>query len=202
MSGDLGNQIGASGRDALGAITTLALNPVGGLAPAFEALGPARALSAGLALCAAFAIVATIGVSLGASRAFAMLGLWMDSGPGFTFYLKAFVAFLVLPAAFIGVSLGLRKVLGGKAPLAADAFTTGAALTPLAVAIVLTALLGAANLEIATVLILFALSYLILILYAGLTRLGGVSERAAAPAVPVLLILAGWVCKVIFGAMM
>lgn len=202
MSGDLGNQIGASGKDALGAITTLALNPVGGLAQAFEGLGAKRALGAGLVLCVAFSVVATIGASLGANRMFGMMGLGMDSGPGFTFYLKTLLAFLVLPAAFIAVSLGLRKILGGKAPLAADVFTTGVALTPLAVATLLASLLGAANFEIATVLFLFAVSYLILILYAGLTRLGGVSERAAAPAVPVLLILAGWVCKVIFGAMM
>ena len=51
MAGNIGEQMGASAKDALGAVSSLVLNPVGGLSPAYTALGPDRALGAGLALC-------------------------------------------------------------------------------------------------------------------------------------------------------
>ena len=41
----------AASKDALGAFKTLAGNPVGGLAGAYEGLGPARALGVGIMFC-------------------------------------------------------------------------------------------------------------------------------------------------------
>jgi len=93
-------------------------------------------------------------------------------------------------------------VLSGKAPLGADAFTIGAALTPLGIAMFLTSLLGVGNYELAMLLMLFASTYLVLILFAGLTKLGGLTEKAAAPAVPVIFVVSLYICKVVFTSMM
>jgi hypothetical protein len=116
-------------------------------------------------------------------------------------FLKTFVALLVLPAAFSAASLGLRKVLRATPPLASDVFTAGSALMPLALAILASGVLGLGNFEIVLFLLLVASTYLVLILYTGLTMAGGLSSRAGAPAVPVLIALAMWLSKIVFAAL-
>jgi hypothetical protein len=46
---------------------------------------------------------------------------------------------------------------------------------------------------------LFGMTYAVLILYAGFTRVGGLTEKAAAPAVPIAFIISLYICKVVFG---
>jgi hypothetical protein len=119
----------------------------------------------------------------------------------FALFLKAVVAFLIFAAAMTAACAGIRKVLSGKGPLAADVFTVGAALTPLGIALFLGSLLGVGNLELSMLLMLFAMTWLVLMLYAGMTRLGGLTDRAAAYAVPVVFVVSLYICKVIFAAM-
>lgn len=197
----LGSQVKASSRDAATALRSFGVDPVGGLAPAFGRLGPERGAAAGIALCIVFALASALGVTLGARRWF---GFWADvagmSGGGAV--LKIFFLMLVLPAAFTACGLAARKLLGARsAGAASDVFTAGAALAPLGLATLVGGLLGMGNLEIAALLYLFALSYLVLLLYAGLTGLAGVSARAAAPVVPVTIVAAGWLSKVAFAAL-
>ncbi len=203
MSNNVGQQIGASAKDALGAVSSLALNPVGGLEPAYSALGPARALGAGAALCVIFALVGALGVAIGSERLMMLFGMMMgvEKPNSFTLFLRAFLSMLVLPAAMVGASFGARKVLSGKGPLAADLFTVGAALTPLGIALLLSSFLGVGNYELSMLLMLFAATYFVLMLFAGLTRLGGLTERAAAPAVPIVFVVSLYICKVVFAAM-
>ncbi|PYT36054.1 MAG: hypothetical protein DMF52_08705 [Acidobacteria bacterium] len=203
MSNNVGQQIGASAKDALGAVSSLALNPVGGLEPAYSALGPARALGAGAALCVIFALVGALGVAIGSERLMMLFGMMMgvEKPNSFTLFLRAFISMLVLPAAMVGASFGARKVLSGKGPLAADLFTVGAALTPLGIALLLSSFLGVGNYELSMLLMLFAATYFVLMLFAGLTRLGGLTERAAAPAVPIVFVVSLYICKVVFAAM-
>jgi len=203
MSNNVGQQIGASAKDALGAVSSLALNPVGGLEPAYSALGPARALGAGAALCVIFALVGALGVAIGSERLMMLFGMMMgvEKPNSFTLFLRAFLSMLVLPEAMVGASFGARKVLSGKGPLAADLFTVGAALTPLGIALLLSSFLGVGNYELSMLLMLFAATYFVLMLFAGLTRLGGLTERAAAPAVPIVFVVSLYICKVVFAAM-
>jgi hypothetical protein len=202
MANNVGEQIGASAKDALGAVSSLALNPVGGLSSAYTALGPDRALGAGAALCIIFALMGAIGGAIGSERLMMTFGLGLMDSNGFTIFLKTFISLLVLPAAMIGASFGSRKVLSGSGPLAADAFTVGAALTPFGVAALLSSFLGVGNYELSMLLMLFAVTYLVLMLFAGLTRLGGLTEKAAAPAVPVIFVISLYICKVVFSAML
>jgi hypothetical protein len=66
--------------------------------------------------------------------------------------------------------------------------------------VLVAALLGAANFEVIMILLLFALTYSILILYAGCSRIGLISEAGAAPAVPIILLLSAWITKIIVTA--
>lgn len=202
MANNIGEQMGASAKDALGAVTSLVMNPVGGLAPTYTSFGPDRALGAGLALCVAFALLGALGTAIGSERLMFMFGIMMAGETNsFGIFLRAFLSFLILPAAMIAASFGARKVASGSAPLAADVFTIGAALTPLGLALLLTSFLGLGNYELAMLLMLFASTYLVLVLFAGLTKLGGLSEKAAAPAVPIVFVVSLYICKVVFTSM-
>ena len=202
MAGNIGEQVGASAKDALGAVSSLVLNPVGGLSPAYTTLGPNRALGAGLALCVVFAVAGALGSAIGSGSMTAMFGMMGYGANGFVVFLRALIGFLVLPAAMIGASLGARKLLSGSGPLAADTFTIGAALTPLGLALLLSSFLGLGNYELSMLLMLFAVTYLVLMLFTGLTQLGGLTEKAAAPAVPIVFVVSLYICKVVFAAMM
>lgn len=191
---ELGKQLGASSRDAAHAIKTLVVDPVAGLGSAFDALGPIRARSAGLALCFAFALAAALGVTLGARQSLGGL-MALSGASGFELF------FLVLPAALAAAGYGIRRVLGGKESVAADIFTAGAALSPLGLTVLASGLLGLGKFEVVLLLLLISWSYLVLMLYTGLTRLGGLSGRAGAPSVPVLLVAAAWLSKVVFAAL-
>jgi hypothetical protein len=129
-------------------------------------------------------------------------GFGLMESNGFTIFVKTLFSMLVLPAAMVGASFGARKVLSGNGPLAADLFTVGAALTPLGIALLLSSFLGLGNFELSTLLMLFASTYLVLMLFAGLTRLGGLTEKAAAPAVPIVFVVSLYICKVVFSSMM
>ena len=130
-----------------------------------------------------------------------MFGMMGVSSNSLVIFLRALIGFVVLPAAMIGASLGARKMLSGSGPLAADVFTIGAALTPLGLALLLSSFLGLANYELAMLLMLFAATYLVLMLFTGLTKLGGLTQKAAAPAVPIVFVLSLYICKVVFAAM-
>ena len=188
-----------SAKDALGAVSSLVLNPVGGLSPAYTALSPDRALGAGLALCVVFAIVSALGTAIGSGRMTMMFGMVGYGENSFGIFLRALIGFLVLPAAMIGASLGARKVLSGSGPLAADVFTIGAALTPLGLALLLSSFLGLANYELAMLLMLFAVTYLVLMLFTGLTQTRradgeGGGTRGADRLRPLAVYLQGRVC--------
>lgn len=202
---NVGEQIGSSAKDAVGAFVSLVTNPVGALAPSYTSLGPVRALGAGIALCVFFALIVALGVVMGEGTSVIFAFVFMSAGygidSGFGLFIKSFVALLVLPGAMIATAYGIRKVLQGDGPLAADAFTVGSALTPFGLGAFLGSILGSHNAELSGLLMLFGMTYAVLILFAGFSRLGGLTEKAAAPAVPVVFVVSLYICKVVFSAL-
>lgn len=196
----LGKLVSGASNDALGALRRLSVDPVGGLPEAYASLCPDRARAAGIALCVGFALLTTLGILVGAKR------LLPDGiplgGSGLASVLKTFLVLLVLPAAFAAASFATRKVLRAAPPVSVDLMTAGAALIPSGAATVAAGLLGLGNLEIVLALYLFALCYLVLLLYGGLTGIGGVASRVAVPAVPLLILAAGWIAKVVVAALL
>lgn len=200
LGSEIQRQLTASSKDAASALLLLGGNPVGGLPAAYSGLGALRARSAGIALCAFFSLTAAIGLRVAAGQWFGGMLQFTDF-TSFGAFLKLALLLLIPPAAFAAALLGVRKVLGTQTEIAGDIFTAGASLAPAGVALLLGGLLGAGNLEVVSLLFLFAFCYLILMLYSGLTAIGGVSARAAAPAVPVITVLAFWLTKIVFAAL-
>lgn len=193
-------QVAETSRDAVTALRLLAMDPVGGLPAAYEALGPLRSRSVGIALCALFALAATLGLRTAAGRSFEGVMQLTNLG-GNTALLKWIIVLLVPPAVLAGSAYALRRLVRSPQRPASEVFTAGAAVTPAALALLIGGLLGIGNLEIVLLLALLAFCYLVLILYSGLTTVGGVSPRLAAPSVPVLLVLTAWLTKVVAAAL-
>ena len=198
---ELKTKLAATSGDALATVRSLAVDPVGSLARAYESLGHERAQATGIALAVFFSLASTIGIALGAKRWVGGL-LSLGGGPSFGDYFKLALALLIFPAALTAISDGVRQVLRAERSLARDLFSCGSAVVPLAIVILLSGILGVANVEVIALLALFSATYLVLMLFTGLTRLGGLTERAAAPAVPVILVLTAWLSKVVFTALM
>ena len=108
---------------------------------------------------------------------------------------------LVPFASLIGACALARGIFRGKGRFAGDVYTAGAVLLPSGFLVLVASLLGAANFEVIMILLLFALTYSILILYSGCSRIGSISEAGAAPAVPIILLLSAWITKIIVTAL-
>jgi hypothetical protein len=185
----------ATSRDALAAFKRFALDPVGGLAPACESVGNAKALRAGVA----FGVVSLVCFLLGG---YLMLPPYFKEDLfevlGFGGVMKCLL-FGVAPflCATIG-SLAVRKVLGGQGSLASDSFIAGAALLPISFWMLLAGLVGwIENYEVVAALMVFAGTTGVLMLFAGLTRISKLGERAGALAVPTVVLVSLWLVKLL-----
>jgi hypothetical protein len=101
-----------------------------------------------------------------------------------TFSLAPFVS--VFAAHFIA-----RKVFRGTGAVGHDAFVSGAFLLPwgvVAVFAAIVAILNLVNIEVTIAASVFAVSLSTLMLYAGLTRICQISERAATLAIPLIFL--------------
>jgi hypothetical protein len=191
----LGEKVKARSQDALKALKLIAVNPVGALAEAFRSLEKRQALEVGIVFAAAFEICAVIGMYL-------ILPRWAGS-PGIGDVIKFLILGVVPFAAIVGACALARQVFhGSSGSIEGDVFMAGIALLPFGAVFLLAGLLGAANLEVTGIAGVFALSYTILILYTGCTRISGISEARAAPAVPIIILIAGWLSKILFSAML
>ncbi len=184
--------------DAARSATSLLADPVGGLEPTYRSLGESRARAVGAVRIVAFALLCVVGGWLQARKQLSALPFASPAGGD---YLKGLLALLVPGAAMVVVSFGLRRALGRTAPIAADVFTVGVALLPLGLVAALAGLLGIGNFEVIIALVVVALCHLILVLFEGLTKIGGLSGRAGAAAVPALLLLSAWFTKVVIVAL-
>jgi hypothetical protein len=180
-------------KDATQAFKTFATNPVGGLPIAFQSLGAPRAMGVGIVFSIFSILCVFIGIYV-AMPSFAK----PEVSDSIKFIFFGAVPFVSLLAA----SAATRKVFGGTGSFHGDSFIAGAALLPFGFLVFVSSVLGIANLEIAALLVIFALCYGILMLYTGVTRISHVSESRAAFAVPVMIIVSFWLTKIIFGAML
>jgi hypothetical protein len=117
--------------------------------------------------------------------------------PGLEVYAKSFVVGLVPFVSLFATSAGISRLCQGRPGIGKDLFLAGAVLLPLGCATLLASFFGLANLEVVVFLGVAASCFSILLLFIGLTRISGISERAAMLAIPVMLMLTIWVCKVI-----
>ncbi len=186
--------------DARAALALLAINPVGGLAPAYQKLGPNRAGAVGIFFMAVFGVVGGFFINrqIGAltSASFGSLNVSMDAG---VFGKLLLVAAASAAAWFCALFLArLLNQRGGR--WEGDAFIAGAVSLVWALELVLATLIGWKNLEVCAFLVLVAICVTVLQIFAGLTRISELSEQRATLAVPVVLVIEAWLTKVIFVA--
>lgn len=192
-------RVGAIFAEAIGnapiALGKIAVNPVANLPQVRAALGTHQAVGVGVV----FAIVATVFMSFG-------LHLVLDTLFGFAYRpsVKAVIQLIgASMASFASLAVmhfAARTLFGGKSDYGTDVLVAGTALLPTSQAVLLIGLIGVNYYRIAGVLGVFAICYVVLILYAGCSRLADLSEAVAAPLIPIILILSGWLSQVLFGA--
>lgn len=191
----LGEKLKARSQDALNAVKIIAANPVGGLPAAFQSLEKRQAMEVGIAFGVAFELCAVIGL-------YFLLPRW-EGSPGLGEILKLLVLGLVPFAATAGASALARRIFaapGGS--IESDVFIAGTSVLPFGVVFLLAGILGAANFEVIAIAAVFSLSYTILILYTGCTRISGISEQRAAPAVPIIVLITAWLSKILLAALL
>jgi hypothetical protein len=114
-------------------------------------------------------------------------------------------ATLVFFVPFLGLAFAIlvcRALARAKGSLGQDEFLAGTALLPFASFAVLFVLLGAGNIEIILVALIFAQCLTIMMLHSGLTHICGINEMTASFSVPAMLIASAWVSKVIYVALL
>jgi hypothetical protein len=193
-SSDAMNKAKAATGDAVEAFKLFATNPVGKMPVSFETLGEQRALGVGIVFAVVFDVCVLFGTYLSLPK-------WSrpDDIGGF---LKIIV-FGAVPFLSIVVASALaRKIFSGSGSFGGDSFVAGACLLPFGILVLLLGIVGLGNFEIIGILATFAVSYGILILYTGCTRISKISDASSALAVPIILLLSGWLTKILFTAML
>ena len=187
------DKVKEASKDAVQAFKMFASNPVGGLAGSYESLG-ARALSAGIV----FGAVSSLCILL---LYFRMMGDMMKL-LNFMGYVKFVIAAVIPFVTLAAASFGVRMAFRGAGGLGSDCFIAGASLLPFAIVSLLGAIFGVKDSNVLTLLGLFATCIPVLMLFAGLTRICKLSERAATVAVPLMLLVSVWLTKTIYFKML
>ena len=181
--------------NAATALGTIAVNPVANLPQVRGALGIHQAVGVGVV----FAIVATVCMTLG-------LHLIFDTVFGFAYrpsvkpIVQLFGASMASFASLAVMHFAARTIFDGDSDYGTDVLVAGTALLPTSQAVLFIGLIGISYYRVAGVLGVFAVCYVVLILYTGCSRLANLSEAVSAPLIPVILILSGWLAQVLFGA--
>ncbi|WRH66239.1 MAG: hypothetical protein RSE13_21820 [Planktothrix sp. GU0601_MAG3] len=96
-----------------------------------------------------------------------------------------------------GSSFLTRKLFRGYGSIKGDIFIAGTALIPISLLILISYFLGFINLEIIAIFAVIAMTYTILMIYTGCHQISKIPENGAALAVSVMLILSGWLLKIL-----
>ena len=184
---------------ALTTAKALGLDPVGGLLKAYQALGATRSLGVGLAFGLVFSLLVVLTVYKIPFEE--ILGFDLIGKFGVTGFLKVmvigFTQFLSLSiACLIGEKIGR-----GKGNFSSNCFISGVALLPIGIVSLISTLIGYGNVEVTFILVMISICMTVMVLFAGLTRIGELSDKAASYIVPLILIVSVWITKVFLTAM-
>src|SRR5262249_39186506 len=114
---------------------------------------------------------------------------------------KRFAKLLLLgavPLASITLaSAACRRLFQGSGSWHGDVFIAGTCQLPLAFFSLVASIVGLPNLEVIVTIFVFAICCTILMLYVGCTRIHRISEAASTVAVPLMILLSGWIEKIL-----
>jgi len=202
LSEQLKSEVKARSLEAWQGVKLFAKSPVGGLPESFALFDDQRAIQVGIIFAIVYEAALFLGALIFKSKAAALLGGFLPIGElTVSQMFKVLILGLVPFASLIGACALARAIFHGTGRFAGDVYTAGAVLLPTGFLVLMASLLGAANFEVIMILLLFALTYSILILYSGCARIGNISEAGAAPAVPIILLLSAWITKILITAL-
>ena len=193
------DRLKTTSKQALEAFKTFATDPVGGLSVAYERLGDSRSFGVGLTFAVVFIICCFVG-------GYMMLPSFMRDGIfhelGLEGFLKAVLVAAVPFASILAVGAAVRAIFHGQGKVGADSFLAGACLLPLAALVLLAGILGLGNGEVVAIAGVFALCASLFMVFAGYTRIYKISERLATVCVPAMILISGWLMKIVYVTML
>jgi len=209
-AGDISRQAAAAAKEAaqqsLGAVKILVSDPVGGLGKAYEALGSTKALTVGIAFLLVYIVSylitgifisdADLVVPWASIKGYEpnMVRLLFGSGFEWGGYFKGLLLVAVFAAALIGALALFRMMLKSTAGIAADLFIIGASLVPVGLSGLLVALLmkilqpGWFGSVVYLGIYVAAHCIMIFMLFSGLTKIIGMTERKATIYMPLMFV--------------
>jgi hypothetical protein len=191
--------------DAKSALGLLNLNPVGGLAPAYQKLGAQRAGAVGIFFLIVYVVAGAYVINRLSGAIASLASFNFGNGLGtmslntgnWTKYM--FVAGASAAALFAALAL-VRVIFQRGGRWEGDAFIAGAVSIVWAIALLIESFLGLKNMEVMALVALFAICITVMQLFVGLTRISELNEPRATVAVPVVIIVEVWLTKIIFTA--
>ena len=179
-------------QEAIGALKILVTDPIGGIAKAYESLGPGKALPVGIVFLVAFFICQLVVTLIGSG----VPGIGIGGGFQFKAYMNELVALGAMVGTLFGMCVLVRTLSRATVSFPADTFLTGVAVLPLGAGMLIVGVLNAilrpglfmGMLSISVW--IFANALLLFLLFSGITKIYHVTERAAAIWVPLMLVAA------------
>jgi tetratricopeptide (TPR) repeat protein len=173
--------------NGLFAFKYFAVNPAGGLLPAFASLDKYQAISVGIFFAAIANFSFVSGIYLG----------WRDLLNELSIYKLSLVG--VVPFVSVAIISAIaRAIFRRNGSLAGDIFLAGASLLPLSFLVLLSSISKFLPSNTLPIFSVFVSCYTILMLYSGCTQISNLSEKAAALVVPVMLLVSGWFVQFAF----
>jgi hypothetical protein len=189
----------AASKDAARAVKLLLTDPVGSIGAAYDALSGRQPVDVGITFCAVFILSCVLGMrTVARSVSSGLVSVSIGVKEILQVALLAAVPAATIVAIFFGIHLAVRQ----EKSLPRALFAGGAALIPLALFNLAGGLLGPENWQVLALLALVALSYTILLLYAGCRDVLKASSAISAAAVPVIIVVTAWVTKIVAAAML
>ncbi|MEK0182288.1 hypothetical protein [Microcoleus anatoxicus] len=186
VASEVASKVKSTLNDAIQGLKIFLINPVGGLPVFFQGLGKERALGVGIAFGIAYVVCFVF-----ACQKF--LTQFSSNSSLFNLILASAANFL----SIAGASFLTRKLFRGYGSFQGDIFIAGVALVPASLLLLISSLLGITNVEIIVIVMVVAITYTILMIYTGCHKISGIPENAAAFAVSVMLLLSGWLFKIL-----
>ncbi|MEG4035201.1 hypothetical protein QUA03_15375 [Microcoleus sp. S36b_A4] len=186
VASEVASKVKSTLNDAIQGLKIFLINPVGGLPVFFQGLGKERALGVGIAFGIAYVVCFVFACQK-------YLTQFSTNSSLFNLILASVANFL----SIAGASFLTRKLFRGYGSFEGDIFIAGVALVPASLLLLMSSLLGITNLEIIVIVMVVAITYTILMIYTGCHKISGIPENAAAFAVSVMLLLSGWLFKIL-----
>jgi len=185
VASEVASKVKSTLNDAIQGLKIFLINPVGGLPVFFQGLGKERALGVGIA----FGIVYVVSFIFACNK-------FLPENSGSSLF-NLIVASAANFLSIAGASFLTRKLFRGYGSFEGDIFIAGVALVPASLLLLISSILGIPNAEIVAIVTVVAITYIILMIYTGCHKISGIPENAAALAVSVMLLLSGWLFKIL-----